>query len=194
MTRSALGALVLIVALASERADACELPAPVLHEVEPAEQEVDENAPGRALITGVTVSRGRGAGLGCGGVTSCDDLGIITVEIAAPSDDRTPDGELGYRLGISAGQLPEGLTLPVDLIKAREGVIDLVWVDGATDAQDTFAFDLSVAAVDLAGNFGPFSAPIRVEHGGQLGCGQGASAGPVGLLFVALLALRRRRQ
>ena len=112
-------ALSLAVALspAIRRARACSLSGPTEHLLDPAAQAIDHTAPTLPPPTVFRISRGQDTGGSCGD-GSCDGLASITIGVAA-TDDATPEDKIGYRLTLSAGRLPEGLTLPPTAIRAR---------------------------------------------------------------------------
>ncbi len=152
--------LSLVALLGGGAAGACTYAQPPIHEVDPAEALVDVQAPGQVAGRVVRVQRGRSRLLL---KSSCDDLGIIEIEIDAAEDDRTAPDELGYRLELSAGRLPRGLNLPPDAIRVGpDRRVLLVWPDrGPRRKVD---FQLTVQAVDKAGNAGPPSESIPVTN------------------------------
>jgi len=123
----------------------------------------DEQSPGRGEINEVIISRGQKAGLL--GLTSCDNTGIMSFILEVPNDDLTPAEDLGVRIRIATGSGPAGFELPQNIIRAPQGVLDIVWND--EEGEEAFAFTAQVSFVDAAGNFGPFSEPFRVEDGGS---------------------------
>lgn len=183
----------------SRPAEACSFPGPVEHEIDPAEQAIDKEPPGRVETVGVSVTRGKGPeGSGCTrrGSSSCDDIGWITLIPAPPSDNRTPKEELGYRLRFIGGRLPDGLRIPDDARRLDQGEppsLGLRWIDGSTDDQEDFDFTVMLTAIDKAGNEGPESAPIRIHHGGSSGCrmARGGDLGSFALVLGALIGLGR---
>jgi hypothetical protein len=73
--------------------------------------------------------------------------------------------------------------------------IPVPWDDGATDRQEAFAFTLSIAPVDLAGNVG-LPQLVRVADPGSAGCsvaGGGIGALWPGALFLVLWRAFRPR-
>jgi hypothetical protein len=201
MRRCWLWGLVAIAVLGSPSpARPCSIPAPTPHLIDVAAQQVDHTAPVLAPTPAVVVRRGPSPD-GCGAqqITSCDGVGSISITPVA-TDDRSPAAQIGFRLRVVAGNLPDRLTLPSTDIQALSGAINLHWDDGIEDDHEAFSFTLELSAVDSAGNA---SAPITlvVAEGGSGGaCAMGGGAGgawwPLGLLLVvgclARIAARRR--
>jgi hypothetical protein len=143
----------------------------VKHEPDAAERQTDRQPPAQVTGNVVRVLRGTRAG------TSCDNTGLIVIEITGAKDDRTPREKIGYRITHVAGTLPYGVSLPsyVFLLPVAAGdvsrevfrvTLPLPWGDRATGDQESIDFTLAVVAVDLAGNESAPSSPIRVRHPG----------------------------
>lgn len=178
-------------------ASACEFAGPIEHVVDPAEADVDKEPPAKIETVGVEIRRGEGPEGGCSRTsTSCDDIGSITLVPTPPSDNRTAPNELGYRIRLVGGTLPEGLSLPSEAWRAEGSnfpALSLRWIDGSTDDQEAIDFTITLTAIDRAGNQGPESDPIRIHHtGSRLGC-RVARGGDVSFALVlgAMLCLRR---
>ncbi|NMB73547.1 MAG: hypothetical protein GYA21_00295 [Myxococcales bacterium] len=73
------------------------------HTTDPAEKEIDHQAPGVAQITGVEVTRGEPTPSSACGAAACPSIGGISVEIAPASDDRTAASQMGYLLILEGG-------------------------------------------------------------------------------------------
>jgi hypothetical protein len=135
----------------------------------------DTNPPSAPMVSLGKISRGKGPetnGVGCTQtVSSCDDLGSIQLMVTA-TDDQTQPSQMGYMITLLGGNLPAGLLLPPTAVRARiDGSLNLGWIDGASDDQESLSFTLEVRAVDLAGNTSPAtSVPIH-----QTGSGDGCS-------------------
>lgn len=167
--------LTLICWLNASPADACSfLIRP--HTVDEAEQKVDTRAPDPVVAEVDRIVRGRGPVRrpdgSVGPMSSCDDIGSIEVTLVHFLDDRTPGDELGYRVTLVDGTLPERFGLPEGVFLPRVEAeraprFVLIWIDGARDDQEPFDFTFVVTAVDLAGNESPPSAPIRASHPGS---------------------------
>lgn len=199
MHRFCLGLFLLAPIFVSRPAEACRAPGLIEHEIDPAEQAIDKEPPGRVETVGVSVHRGKGPeGSGCNrrGSTSCDDIGSIALIPTPPSDNRTPKEELGYRVRFIGGRVPDGLHIPDGarrLYEFEPPSFGLRWIDGATDDQEAFDFTVTLTAIDKAGNEGPESAPIRIHHGGSSGCrmARGSELGSFALVLGALVGLGR---
>ena len=182
----------LLLALALDSAHACSIAAPPTLQIDPRIE--DEVPPAPPVVLGVEIRRGRGPRGGM--VTSCDDIGAIEIEVARPEGDPDDPEEVGYRLKLLAGKLPEGLALPGE--DALLGAfLRLHWLDGATDHQEAFSFTLALVPVDRAGNEGK-PARVTIEDEGSTESEQPAcaTAPGQGVLWAAVLLglLARRRQ
>ena len=140
------------------------------HQLDPAEQKIDRTPPARVAAGVKNIRRGRGPvkhGDGAMAVSSCDDLGSITLQLTA-SDDRTSTDNLGYLPVGVEGDLPSGLLERVEVQRADDdGALTLWWIDGATDVQEPLKFALAIIAVDLAGNRSAPSEPVWIVHPGS---------------------------
>ena len=179
-------------------ATTCSLAMPIVHVVDPAMRATDQTPPTLSALPAATIARGHAPRQdGCAAsAMSCDDVGTISFPAAA-TDDMTPRERIGYRLSLSGGTLPAGLTLPTDAIEPGAQLeIFISWDDGATDNQEPIDFALSIVAVDAAGNE---SAPQTLRVSNDPGCSCTA-AGPRPLrnglmhLIVATLLLKARRR
>lgn len=185
-------AAALLVALlrAPPSARACSFAVNEAHALDLAEVGLDTQAP--AAIAEVRTQIIRGRGDDCGAASSCDDLGRVELVVTAGGDDRTPAGSLGYRLVLVDGRLPRGASLPSEPARLSEGRLRIIWIDGASDDQESVSFTLSLIPIDLAGNEGP-ATTVRVRDAGS-GCSAGRVELPVWVLAaLALLYARRRR-
>lgn len=140
------------------------------HVIDENERAVDKAPPGVPEVKLAELKRGRGpraAGDGSVGVSSCDDIGLIILHVVPPQDDRTPAGKLGYRAEWVSGDLPEDMDLS-RTVRLGADTMTLHWIDEARDDQDPIDFTIRVVAVDLAGNAGQPSAPLRIRDDGVL--------------------------
>ena len=164
------------------------------HQIDRIEQEMDTIDPSIPMVGEVTVVRGNGHG--CGDrAGSCDNLGIVTIEIMA-NDDRTTLENMGYRLELVGGA-PD-VTLPDYDVRADDGFLTLSWVDGATDEQEVVDFTIRVSSVDLGGNRSTGAINVPVHDAGQTACecrpgARRLSVSPFALVLFAALALTARR-
>ena len=179
-------------------ARACSYGLPPAHVVDPAMQATDHLSPTLPPLGAPRITRGKDAqGAGCtSSVSSCDDIGVVAIPVSATDDNTAPE-QIGFRMSVAAGSLPEGVTLPSDAVKSSGDMLALFWVDGARNDQEPIEFTLRVVAIDLAGNE---SAPQTVRVSDDPG---GCTIAPArrscpGLAFVAaaalLLATRRCRR
>lgn len=168
------------------------------HELDPGEVAVDTTAP-EVVVDRVTIEEGRAperTGACSEGTTSCDDIGSIRIEIETVSDDRTEADLMGYRViidGDAPGNAPfdpgEGL-----ILRARDGVIRLDFVDPDTEHKNSWDFSLRVIAVDLAGNESEPTREFNLEQ--EAGCRAddgGSNQAWLFAPFVPWLWSRRRR-
>lgn len=181
------------------------------HHLDEGEEPLDSTAPQTPEFVVDHIQRGVGPNGGdCDELSgsSCDDLGWISIRITGTGDGRTPDWEIGYEVEI-VGDAPEGLapSYPVR-VNGEDPRFMLTWIDEAIDDQESLSFQVSLRAIDLAGNMSESSEPVEViDPGGASvvecddepsdgGCvASGEWPGPLGgllLVLVGLLAARRR--
>lgn len=174
-------------------ASACSLAGPAPHELDPAEVGVDVTppTPPRAVAT-VTRSETTNS-------AQCGGFGTITLTIVDAADDRTPREELGFRVVIEGGKVPPDMHVldePQRLFAGKN--LFLHFSDPDPDDQESFAFQLRLISVDLAGNESEPSEVIGASDPGGSGCalarGTRPSAWPGVLFAVVLAALALRRK
>jgi hypothetical protein len=183
--------------LAASPARACSLGLLTPHVLDPGAQATDQTPPTLPPPALFRIDRGQDSGGGCSG-SSCDDIGAIAISVAA-TDDATPDDEIGYRLTLAAGRLPEGFVLPSTAVRTprgTDGQIWIYWVDGKGD-QESFSFTLQIVAIDLAGNESPPQS-LTIADPGTGGCriagrDRPSTSGLLALLALATAAAARRR-
>lgn len=162
----------LVVGGAARVAQACKPASEPAHTLDTAAQASDATPPGLVTVTATEIRRGKGPDTNLAScsqsATSCDDIGTLALQVAA-EDDQSPPDKLGYQLELTGGQLPSRLSLPTGAVRAPSGIINLHWIDGASDDQETIAFALAVRAVDLAGNLGP-AQTVLIHDPGSGGC------------------------
>ncbi len=134
-------------------------------------------------------------GQGCSGArSSCDDIARLVLDLAA-TDDVSGRAEIGFRVRVVEGSLPNGVRPAAYTVDVSSMRFQSAWAE--TDAK-SFSAVLEIVAVDRAGNE---SAPRRLTvEGGGLACsasngGFGAALGFAPLaLVLALIARRAQRR
>ena len=167
--------LACIAAISLPSARACSI-GTLPYEIDSAERAVDQSPPDQPVAEVAEVKRGHGPVLDVSGFmksTSCDDIGLIRVEILRARDDRTPLEKMGYRVVVVRGDTPDGLERYSSERAAERGWRDgrdffLHWIDGAREEQEPFEFWVTVTAIDLAGTESPPSELIRVQDSGRV--------------------------
>lgn len=158
-------ALALVPLFAAAEAPACSIVVP-WHETSDEERKVDQSDPTPPVVVLESIRRGHARDRGESGsivMTSCDDIGFITIRLQQPAhDDRTPSSEMGYLLRVVEGNAPEEI-MPLDrAVRAGEGILHMHWIDGATNDQEPLDFTIAIVPVDAAGNEGdPVELKIR---------------------------------
>jgi hypothetical protein len=161
MRRLVLMSVAAFLAAPRPAARACSIAGPTPHVIDASMQATDHVSP--VLQTArAEVTRGQTDQGGCLGQSgsSCDDIGTVAIHALA-TDDMTPPERIGYRLLLTSGTPPVGLTIPVEAIEPPQpsNLLTLAWTDSGTARQQPVNFTLQVVAVDLAGNE---SAPVTV--------------------------------
>lgn len=189
-----------------------------------------DTTPPTEIAGSVDVRVFRGVGPECPGPISggstCDGLGTILLQFAASVDGFPGSqdtavgggrvGEVGYRLEVAEGHVPEGFWLPeaptgVFVDADGRATMPLGWGDGAEAQQESFSFRLRVTPVDAAGNRAPATL-VLASHPGRdvdpsacdvasdgeesaLGlCAVSPAAGSLAGLAAAAWAARMRRR
>lgn len=169
------------------------------------------------------ITRGTGPDCDCEGecsFSSCDDLGFISLLFDAATDPDVPEQpdseylqtqeDIGYVFEV-VGDLPDGLSIGAApqaawYLDGRASTL-FVWIDGSEDDQEAFDFDLSIRAVDRAGNYSDAVVVTLADPGASAddpdcgddggGCHAAAGTGTrsLGMLLLGmlLLGLRQRR-
>ena len=139
--------------------------------MDPALQATDSVAP--SPFTEATAFAYRGLGTVCKGniCTSftCGDSGAIELTFVPPTDDQTPEAELGYRIELIEGVLPQPML--DDISQARPLTPTLVFNVGFDDVTRLDAV-IALVAVDRAGNESAPSAPIELRDSGCVKAGE----------------------
>ncbi len=153
------------VVLESAPALACRLLSMEFHQVDVGLHATDTSAPGRPTV--VQVDAYRRTGMTCTDAScvwnSCGDTGTVRIALAPSADDDTPPGQLGYRLSLVAGAVPESMQamLGVDLAGDRP-----LFLRPSFDEVATLDAVLTAVAIDAAGNESPPSEPFVVQFSG----------------------------
>lgn len=159
---------------------ACQIIVPGTYVLDPTEQQQDTQAPATPQVSNVKVLPGS-VPSNCDGssglFSGCSGVGAITLA-ATSTDDRTSTSQLGYKLTLTRGTVPRGLTGigetvgPLGNLPLTMGYID-------SDPPLALDFDVEVRAVDLAGNASPAAAlvTIRFAPGLDPTCGAASDTG-----------------
>jgi hypothetical protein len=167
MLEGSLGTLLLSTTLAGAvpPASTCIFAPQVAHRVDATLQRDDAAAPSTPVV--VSVDAFRRNGMTCTRAScvanSCGDTGTVRIDLAPSADDATPPDELGYRLLLVRGQLPESMRGSIDVTLAagqpwflRPGFSELPALD----------VTLAAVAVDAAGNVSAPTEPFTVQFDG----------------------------
>jgi MYXO-CTERM domain-containing protein len=172
-------------------AHACTVVANVPHMLDPGYAS-DTVAPS-AVTASAGVVRSDPDDDGCGGgtATTCSDIAMIGISVAA-TDDAAPAAKLGYVVHVVGGTPPDRLT--GDAMPVQPPVPGRLYFYFSAADRDGFELELEIRARDLNGNLGPPTIVV-VGEPGESGCStsQPATLGGVVLALIALLARRRRR-
>ena len=142
------------------------------HELDEELSQGDSTPPSKPIVALLDIDRGTGPQLNSDGTqtaTSCDDLGVISMEVVSASDNSAPEENLGFEIHeFGGGVLPNGLQIQSGASRAfgDQRALLLIWVDGRSDQQEPFEFYVRIRAVDLAGNKSEFSDPLLISHPG----------------------------
>lgn len=159
-----------------------------------------DTTPPAAVDVDVEIARGkapRDNGDGTMTATSCDDLGTVALSIRGLADEQLED--MGLRLRVVGGELPEGAQIPDEPVELGPYPVVISWIDGAADEQEPVDFTLTIAAVDRSGNEGPATEVHVFDPGSSAAAGcqlaGGANGWDLSLIApVALWLAYRRRQ
>ncbi|MBN2493200.1 MAG: hypothetical protein JXR96_01310 [Deltaproteobacteria bacterium] len=175
------------------RADCFEGKTTVVHQVE--NDPDDTSPPGRVTLEKIEVHRGQDVE-----GTLCLSIGALGFFVEPAAEDVDEESSLGYVVEWLSGspetdRFIEGQG-PGAALRAIDGVVWLNFMDGR---EEPLSGTFRIAAVDEAGNQGPFSNEVVAEHPGVSsgGCSSsgGGSFGLVGaftFLGVGILLVRRR--
>lgn len=153
--------MVLLATVLPGAALACMIAEPPKMKVSDAARATDKQPPSKVVARIAEVKRGKAIAL-----TSCGDMGQVVIQIVAAVDNQTTKSRLGYRVKLKGGELPRGLRLPhYPVLTDTKRRIHLHWPDGrGLLEKPPLSFELTVQAVDRAGNEGAVSAPLVVSE------------------------------
>jgi hypothetical protein len=137
----------------------------VPHHSDAEQAEVDTAAPSRPVI--VAADTTRRAGLSCGQdicvQNNCGDLGMVEIELAPGEDDLTPPGQMGYRIELVSGDVPESMRRLIGVALAGPAPLLL---RPSFEEVPSLSATLQVVAVDGAGNESAPSEPFTLAWSG----------------------------
>jgi len=181
MSAHTTGTLLLLATLgtlaAPRLASACVLRPMVLHHSDAEQAQFDTAAPRRPVI--VAADTTRRAGLSCEQdicvQNNCGDLGMVEIELAPGEDDLTPPGQMGYRIELVRGDVPESMRSLLGVALAGPAPLLL---RPSFDEVPSLSATLQVVAVDAAGNESAPSEPFTLGWGGctQTATGDGCES------------------
>jgi hypothetical protein len=138
---------------------------PDVYEVDPALRATDSVPP--SAFTEVSAFAYRSPGVVCKGNTctshSCGDSAAVELSFAMPSDDQTSNADLGYRIDLLEGEIPQSMLDHVGQVRPLTSILVF-----AVSFQEVTTLDavISLVAVDRAGNESPASAPVHIVFSG----------------------------
>jgi hypothetical protein len=145
---------------------ACEWTAPASLSINPNEQETDPVPPSQVVAALTVVEPGDGMEFEPGdGGGWCKGDAFAEIRILSAIDNWTNFDDLGFTVTVVAGRPPETLYTPQYPILSRKGSVVLMWLVGRQSRIAPVDFTVTIAATDTAGNEGPASEPIRIQHG-----------------------------
>lgn len=167
MLAGSFGALLLGTALsgAVQPASTC-LFIPLLpHRVDAALQGTDASAPDTPVV--VAVDAFRRNGMTCTRAScvanSCGNTGTVRIDLAPSADDATPPEQLGYRLLVVRGEVPESMRRSIGVTLAAG---QRLFLRPSFDELPALDVELAAVAVDAAGNESAPTAPFPVRFDG----------------------------
>jgi hypothetical protein len=148
-----------------EPASACAFWPMEFHHVDAALRGSDTSAPGRPVVVGVGAFRR--TGMTCTEANciwnSCGDTGTVRIDLAPAADDLTPLSQLGYRLVLVSGEVPESLRSMIGVNFAAD--VPLI-LRPSFDEVASLDATLSAIAIDAAGNESVPSEAFAVQFDG----------------------------
>jgi hypothetical protein len=167
MLAGSVGMLLLGTALsgAAQPASTC-LFVPLLpHQLDTALHGGDASAPNTPVV--VAVDTFRRNGMTCTRAScvanSCGDTGTVRIDLAPSADDATPPEELGYRLLVVRGEVPESMRSSIGVTLAAS---QRLFLRPSFEELPALDLELAAVAVDAAGNESAPTAPFAVRFDG----------------------------
>jgi MYXO-CTERM domain-containing protein len=138
---------------------------PEAYQVDPELRATDKVAP--SAFTKVRVFAYRSPAEICDDDTctlnTCGDSAAVELSFVSPTDDQTPSDQLGYRIEVLAGEIPESMRDGVGQPRPlTSGLLFAVNFNEVTKLDAVIA----LVAIDRAGNESAPSAPIRIRYSG----------------------------
>jgi hypothetical protein len=167
MLSGSLGTLLLSTAFAgaAELASTCIFVPLLPHHVNATLQGDDASAPGTPVV--VSVDTFRRNGMTCTRAScvanSCGDTGTVRIDLAPSAEDATPPGELGYRLLLVRGELPDSMLGSIGVMLAAGQPL---FLRPRFDELPELDVELAAVAVDAAGNESAPTAPFSIGFDG----------------------------
>jgi hypothetical protein len=167
MLLGSLGTLLLSTALASaaEPASTCIFVPLLRHHVNVALQGDDASAPDTPVV--VAVDTFRRNGMTCTRAScvanSCGNTGTVRIDLAPSADDATPPEELGFRLQLVRGELPDSMRGSIGVVLAAGQPL---FLRPSFDELPEIDVELAAVAVDAAGNESAPTAPFAIGFDG----------------------------
>jgi hypothetical protein len=150
---------------AAEPAGTCIFAPLHLHRVDAALQGNDVSAPATPVV--VSVDAFRRHGMTCTRAScvanSCGSTGTVRIDLAPSADDVTPPEELGYRLVLVRGELPESVQRSIDVPLAAGQTF---YLRPGFDELPLLDVQLAAVAIDAAGNESAPTQPFEVHFDG----------------------------
>jgi hypothetical protein len=151
--------------LTVKTASACAFWPTEFHHIDAELRQSDTSAPGSPLVIGVGAFRR--TGMTCTEANciwnSCGDTGTVRIDLAPAADDTTPLTQLGYRLVLVSGEVPESIRAMIGVNLAAE--VPLI-LRPSFDEVSSLDATLSAIAIDAAGNESAPSEAFAVRFDG----------------------------
>ncbi len=150
---------------AAEPASTCLFAPTELHRIDADLRGSDTAAPGTPVIVEVEAFRRNGTTCTHANcvTNSCGDTGTVRIDLAPAADDGTPPDQLGYRLTLLRGELPDSMRslVGVNLAGGRP-----FYLRPSFDELPLLNLTFTAVAVDAAGNESAPTVPFEVDFEG----------------------------